>query len=173
MVNRSSQSGNLQLQSPVYVGDELITGKHARLHLSMRDNTQLTLGENTQFSINHYTYTAEQHGGADLELVRGVFRAVTGLIGKLNPAGFSVTTPAATIGIRGTDFWGGYHFSDALDVALLNGKGIDIENAQGKVAINQPNYGSTIAHANARPSPPKQWGTQKLNAARESVSFNP
>lgn len=42
---------------------------------------------------------------AFFRLVRGGFRAVSGLVGKLNREEYAVSTPVATIGIRGTAFW--------------------------------------------------------------------
>jgi hypothetical protein len=41
-----------------------------------------------------------------LSLLKGGFRAVTGLIGKANHDDYSLATPIATIGIRGTDYLG-------------------------------------------------------------------
>lgn len=42
---------------------------------------------------------------AFLRLLKGGFRTVSGLIGKANPEEYRVTTPVATIGIRGTDYY--------------------------------------------------------------------
>ncbi|MGH8446844.1 MAG: hypothetical protein ACREVL_16350, partial [Solimonas sp.] len=42
---------------------------------------------------------------AFLRLLKGGFRTVSGLIGKANPDEYRVTTPVATIGIRGTDYY--------------------------------------------------------------------
>jgi hypothetical protein len=39
-----------------------------------------------------------------LDLITGGLRSVTGLIGKTNPQGVRITTPTATVGVRGTDF---------------------------------------------------------------------
>jgi hypothetical protein len=41
---------------------------------------------------------------AFFSLLKGGFRSVSGLIGKLNPDEYRVATPVATIGIRGTDY---------------------------------------------------------------------
>lgn len=41
---------------------------------------------------------------AFFRLLKGGFRAVSGIIGKNDPAEYRVTTPVATIGIRGTDY---------------------------------------------------------------------
>ncbi len=49
--------------------------------------------------------TATDSGArAYFRLLKGGFRAVSGLIGKANAAEYRVTTPVATIGIRGTDY---------------------------------------------------------------------
>ena len=41
---------------------------------------------------------------AFFSLLKGGFRTVSGLIGKINHEDYSVATPVATIGIRGTDY---------------------------------------------------------------------
>lgn len=45
---------------------------------------------------------------AFFRLVRGGFRAVSGLVGKINREEYAVRVPVATIGIRGTVFFGVY-----------------------------------------------------------------
>lgn len=42
---------------------------------------------------------------AFFRLVRGGFRAVSGLVGKVNREEYAISTPVATMGIRGTTFW--------------------------------------------------------------------
>jgi hypothetical protein len=42
---------------------------------------------------------------AFFRLLKGGFRTVSGLIGKANRSDYEVTTPVATIGIRGTDYY--------------------------------------------------------------------
>lgn len=136
-------SDNLHRNMTVHVGDRIVTGRNARVSLKMLDGAVLTLGADTEFVIGDYSYSKKkQQGSASLELVRGAFRAVTGAIGKLKGRDFKVKTAAGVIGIRGTDFWGGFHFSEALDVALLGGDGIYVENAAGRIEITK--VGDTI-----------------------------
>ncbi len=49
---------------------------------------------------------ATQNGAsrAFFSLLKGGFRSISGLIGKINQDEYQVTTPVATIGIRGTDY---------------------------------------------------------------------
>jgi hypothetical protein len=44
-------------------------------------------------------------GRAFFRLLKGGFRAVSGLIGKADPGEYRISTPVATIGIRGTDYY--------------------------------------------------------------------
>src|SRR5688572_17613971 len=106
----STQAGKttkLYRGAAVVTGDELRTGKNARLKLRMIDGAEITLGENSEFFVREYDLRASEGVGvAVLELTKGFFRAVTGRITKLRDNKFQVKTPLAVIGVRGTDFWG-------------------------------------------------------------------
>lgn len=166
-------SANLSLGAKILTGDHIVTGSNARVGVRMLDGAVLSLGADTEFVINDYRYQEqEKQGTARLELLKGVFRAVTGAIGKLQERDFKVKTAVGTIGIRGTDFWGGFYFSQALDVALLGGEGIYIENAAGVIEVTEPGQGITVNSANELPLPPKRWGEKKLNAAKQSIAWD-
>lgn len=51
------------------------------------------------------TTTPAAQQAASFRLLKGGFRAVTGAIGAINRNDYRVATPAATIGIRGTDYY--------------------------------------------------------------------
>lgn len=171
--SRHDLSENLSKGMPVLISDRIVTGANTRVALEMNDGAILTLGSDTEFVINDYRYSQKlQQGSASLELLKGAFRAVTGAIGKLKERDFKIKTTVAVIGIRGTDFWGGFYFSQALDVALLDGKGIYVENAAGKVEVTTHGDGTTIKNASEAPSTPIHWGDKKLNMAKQSVSWD-
>jgi hypothetical protein len=170
--NHRTTSDNLSRGMTVSTGDRIVTGHDSRVELRMTDGAILTLGADTEFAINDYRYSRQaRQGSARLELFRGAFRAITGAIGKLEGRDFKVRTAAGTIGIRGTDFWGGFYFSQALDVALLGGGGIYVENAAGRVTLTEAGSGTTIQDSDTPPSAPIHWGERKLNAAQQSVSW--
>ncbi|HKQ31033.1 MAG TPA: FecR domain-containing protein, partial [Burkholderiales bacterium] len=109
-VTQAGQTTKLYRGASVITGDQLRTGKNARLKLRMVDGAEITLGENSEFFVREYDLrAAEGVGTATLELTRGFFRAVTGRITKLRDNKFQVKTPLAVIGVRGTDFWGEQH----------------------------------------------------------------
>lgn len=84
-------------------GDMITTGTRGFAVIGLRDGAKFTLRPNTAFAIDRYRHDAGEES-AVMRLLKGGLRAVTGLIGKRNPAGITIGTATATIGIRGTDF---------------------------------------------------------------------
>lgn len=153
-------------------GDRLTTGKGG-IRIRLRDNTRITLAKNTQFEIDRYRYSAEEkEAEARFKLVSGAFRAVTGAIGHLPEPSFEVETSVATMGIRGTDFWGGFIFSGDLDVAMFTGKGVYVRNADGIQEIRLPGEGVTVVSGQS-PSEVKQWPQWKLQQAIDATKLSP
>ena len=157
----------LGINDPVFIQDNLVTKEGARVELSMKDGATLTLGGDASIIIEDYTFEDDQ-GNASLNLTRGAFRMISGALKGVDGRGFSLRTPVATIGIRGTDFWGGRLDGD-FNFALLNGKGIYVENAAGRVEILQIGFGTTVKSPNQRPSPPKKWSSAKVERALKTV----
>ena len=91
---------------PVFQGDTLETGTGAFAVVAFRDESRVTLVENTRFRINRYEYDAQapERSSALMRLFRGGIRAVAGLISKARPESYKVATPVATISTRGTRF---------------------------------------------------------------------
>jgi hypothetical protein len=92
----------LQLQGPVYMGDRIDTGAVGEAQLQFRDDTRLVVGPNSQLVIDKFVFN-EQSTAKDVSInaVRGAFRFITG--GSPKQA-YSLRTPTATIGVRGTKF---------------------------------------------------------------------
>lgn len=102
------RSGNplvVAVGDPVQAGDRVVVGRGGSVGISMRDETLISLGPNSVFDIRAFAYNpTTREGEVDTSIIRGSLRYVTGLIGKLNPRAVKVSTPTATIGIRGTEF---------------------------------------------------------------------
>ncbi|MCP4876392.1 MAG: FecR domain-containing protein [Gammaproteobacteria bacterium] len=84
-------------------GETLNTGSRAFALIKFDDGTKMTLRPNTTFRIEHVN-AQEDRENALFSLIRGGLRALTGTISKFNPNAFRISTPVATIGIRGTEF---------------------------------------------------------------------
>ena len=94
----------LQQGSSILVGDRLATATGSRMRLRMRDGAIVTLGGNSSMTVEAYD-DSQDVGQAVLGLAEGAFSAVSGAIAKLGPDRFTVTTPTATLGVRGTEVW--------------------------------------------------------------------
>ncbi|MEJ6024304.1 FecR family protein [Ramlibacter sp. PS4R-6] len=86
-------------------GDRLTTSDGGSAIIKMQDGTRMTVRPNSELVISQYQFKENANdNGMVMQLVRGGFRAVTGLISKSSPNAARVQTSTATIGIRGTDF---------------------------------------------------------------------
>jgi hypothetical protein len=86
-------------------GDRLTTSEGASAIIKLDDGTRMTVRPNSEMVLQQYHFKENAPDNSMLmQLVRGGFRAVTGLISKNAPDAAKVRTSTATIGIRGTDF---------------------------------------------------------------------
>lgn len=93
-------------------GQGVQTGADGEVHIATEDQGLLALRPNSIFQIERYQARGEASDVAIMHLVKGALRSVTGWIGKRDKAAYRLTTPVATIGIRGTD-----HEATMLDEA--------------------------------------------------------
>jgi hypothetical protein len=93
-------------KSEVESGDTLVAEKNTYAQIRFVDNSEITLKPGTTFRIENFSYDADKPDAdsAAFSLVKGGLRSITGLLGKRNKEKFSLKTPSATIGIRGTTF---------------------------------------------------------------------
>lgn len=100
----------LSLKSEVEAGDTLVTEKNTYALVKFIDNSEITLKPGTTFVVEQFAYQGDQPEGdqASFNLVKGGLRSLSGLLGKRSKEKFSLKTPVATIGIRGTYFTAEY-----------------------------------------------------------------
>ncbi len=150
-------------------GDRIVTRARGVAVVKFDDGTLITVGHDSEFVITRWKQRRFFSNTASLELVRGAFRAVTGAMTQ-RKHDFQVKTVYASIGVRGTDFWGGTNISDhALDVVMLSGKGVWIENDAGRVELTTAGTGTTVQPGKA-PGLAKEWSSTKLNKAVATIT---
>lgn len=90
----------------LYEGDTVISEASSNVQIRMIDGALIWLRANSEFKVDAYKST--RHGASkdesSLQLITGSMRTVTGLIGKRNAQDYRLSTPNATIGVRGTEF---------------------------------------------------------------------
>jgi hypothetical protein len=156
--------------APVFPNEIMSTGEAARLELTFADNTQLTLGEKAKLTLDRYVFNPAAGSGILKFAVAGAFRFLSGKLSKLASADASVTTPFATVGIRGTEFWGGPIDDQVLGVFLIEGV-VSVSNAAGQQILNRPGQGTNIATPGIAPGPVTFWPQDKVNRAIATVTF--
>lgn len=168
-VERPSRSFQPFVGVKVCQGDRFVTGPSSIVELRLRDGTLITVGKESVFTVREFRIYRDQPNVALFDLARGAFRSVTGFITKRSHR-YEVRTAVATIGVRGTDFWGGYGLTDSgLDVIMLSGKGVYVETGAGTVELDQPGLGTTVMPG-AAPSAPKAWGEDKVQRAVATIT---
>jgi len=98
----ASGSRGLAVGSPVYLGDRVETGIFGHVDIEFSDHTRLAVGPNSSMVIDKYVLGSPGRlKSFGLKTARGAFRFLTGDSAK---RAYRITTPTATIGIRGTEF---------------------------------------------------------------------
>ena len=156
--------------APVFLNDVVSTGEGARLEVTFVDRTQLTLGERAKLSLDNYVFDPSAGSGTIKFAVVGAFRFLSGQASKLASADVNVTTPVATIGIRGTEFWGGPIDDQVLGVFLIDGA-VSVANAAGEQILTQSGQGTNIPSPGAAPGPVTFWAADKVSRAIATVTF--
>ncbi len=105
LVTRGGRSFPASAGTKVRAGDTLVTGHASSLGVILRDDSTLSLGEDTTLVLRDFDFSpAEAKLGILVRISRGTMAYLSGLIGRLAPEAARFETPVATIGIRGTRF---------------------------------------------------------------------
>lgn len=90
----------IAVRQRISLGDLIQTGKASQVQLLLLDRSTLSIGSNASVRIDRFVYDPAKGRGASASVTRGAFRFMSGKKNKANTA--SLSSPVATIGIRGT-----------------------------------------------------------------------
>lgn len=179
--SRAADDGTVEalaLGSVIYEGDTVATGDGARLRVRFSDTSSLQMGENAELLIDEMVHpSAEDTGSQAFEFATGVFRFISGSIAHADPDSVSLSTPVATIGIRGTNVVFG-----VLTVGMPEGQShygfqlwdgaVEITSMAGSVILDERGEGTFLPLTKiAAPTPTRQWKEDEAAEARDAVSF--
>ena len=89
----------------VQPSDVIVTGADGLAGITFTDNSLVSLGPNSRFSIDKYRFDSTTHAGEfESSLTRGRLAAISGKMVKQSPEAMKVRTPSAIMGVRGTEF---------------------------------------------------------------------
>lgn len=134
--NEAGEVRELDRRSKFYANETLKTGVGSMAQLRFKDRALMTLKAESQLDIGEYHFggAKDPENKSFLSLVSGGFRTISGAIGSLNESAYRIETPAASIGIRGTD----YELVISLDgkvFAAVHDGGISIVNDIGELDL--------------------------------------
>lgn len=126
-------------------GDAVSTAFASSAQIKMQDGGFVAIRPDTQMKFDKFVFTGKQDGSERgfFSLVKGGFRAVTGMVGRVNKQNYKITTPAATIGIRGTD-----HETFVVPV----GSALVAAGAYSKVNVGETTLTTNLGTVNVLPN---------------------
>jgi len=110
VIDAASASGQvgertLAVGSRVFIGDLVATDAVGEAQLLFSDGTRMVVGSNSSLVIDEFLFrgNATENRFA-VRALGGAFRFISGESGESGDQGYSIQTPSATIGVRGTAF---------------------------------------------------------------------
>jgi hypothetical protein len=158
----------VKVGAPVHLDETVKTGTGARLEIVFVDGTTFTVGEKSSVKIDKFVYDPGSPANAIRLAVVGPFRFVSGKLGTTGGAR-SVVTPFATMGIRGTNFWGG-PIDGQFGVFLAEGE-VTVTTSTGTAVLKAPGAGVNIRAIGAAPGRVTIWPKAKVARAVATVTF--
>jgi hypothetical protein len=104
MITRNNKTIKVEQGTSVQMNDS-ITTKNGKLKVKFQDDTTVLLTESSSLLIDDFVYSpSSKYGRLGLKATSGTVRYVSGKIAHSNPNAVKITTPTASVAVRGTDF---------------------------------------------------------------------
>jgi hypothetical protein len=162
--------------------------------ITFKDDTKVNITANSKLFIDDFVFDpkASDSGKLALKVAMGSVRYASGQIAKNNAQQVNITTPTATIAVRGTDFNMVVDETGESLVILLPsckddkdvkkfeleenkcrvGK-IEVTTLAGSVILEEAFSGTYVFSANAAPTPPRIINTVESNIGMHMLLANP
>jgi hypothetical protein len=102
---RGGVSQVLQPGDRVFQSDVLSTGADGSVGITFADDSVMSLGPDSRLSLDAFRFDTTTHEGVfESSLTQGTLVVKSGGIAKQTPEAMRVRTPAALLGVRGTEF---------------------------------------------------------------------
>nr|WP_315490202.1 FecR domain-containing protein [uncultured Rhodoferax sp.] len=139
-----AQVRGLRSGDTVFVGEQLQAAANGEAVLRMNDGGYLAVRPGAQFRVDDFAADKSSNDRMTVRLMQGGLRFITGWIAKLNPSGYRVRTPSATIGVRGTDHEA-YFLTDPMAQAWSQRAGTYDKVSAGQTYLETPDGSVDIA----------------------------
>jgi hypothetical protein len=137
----ASDQDDLYFNRDVFAGELVRTPASASTVIRFQDKTQIQVGANSSLTIDRFVYDPSSGTGAGaIKFSTGIFRFITGSI--RNKAAFLLTTPTASLAIRGTKFIVAVAADGSTTVGVIDGE-VDVAPC-GNSAVARENAGHAV-----------------------------
>lgn len=144
-----SNTRNLVRQDDVHSNEVVNTGANSAARFIFRDNTILSVGASSSVTLDKFVFDSNANNSSvALSMSRGVMRFVTGNLPKNV---YSIRTPTAVIGIRGTTLVVTVAANGLTNVSVIEGS-VSVSAAGTTTTVNS-GY-STSVSPGGPPTPP-------------------
>jgi hypothetical protein len=104
-IQRAGARTPAQVGARIAQSDVIVTGADGSVGITFADDSRLSVGPNSVLAIDRFAFDSTTHQGAFASSLRkGTLAAVSGKLTKQSPDAMTVRTPAAILGVRGTEF---------------------------------------------------------------------
>jgi len=104
-VMRGGERLPVAIGDPLFEKDVLETGPDGGVGLTFNDNTVFSAGPNSQVALDQFRFDSDNfRGEMHAGISKGTLTVVSGDIARSSPEAMKITTPTATLGVRGTTF---------------------------------------------------------------------
>jgi len=85
--------------------DRVVTGADGSVGITLRDETLLAVGPNSNVWLEKYAFDPTSHDGVlNATVKRGTLGVISGKLSKQSPGAVQFRTPTSILGVRGTEF---------------------------------------------------------------------
>ena len=142
----------LRVGIDVSANERIVTRANDRAHLVFLDGSALTIGPDSDMTIDRFVYDpGQQTGDLAMSATRGVFRYVGGAISKKSAV--IVKTPSASIGIRGGIMTVALASDGSAIVTFLYGQSLTVTGFGGTSVATRAGSQILVPY-NGPPQPP-------------------
>src|SRR5579862_7910655 len=104
-IQRGSEKLPANVGASLQANDTIVTGADGSAGITFTDNSLVSVGPNSVFAIDKYSFDTTTHQGEfQGNLRQGRLAAISGKMVKQSPESMKIRTPSAIMGVRGTEF---------------------------------------------------------------------
>lgn len=164
VVNRNNRQYILARQSRIYTSDIFDTDATSMVEVTFLDESVITIARKSHLVLHQYLSDSDSTS-MNLNLTKGTIRAVLNSRSEL-----IIGTPLASVQLSGGGSFARFA-ANTLEIVMLGNGKLQVSNDDGDVAINRPNYGTTVI-AGSAPRSPVLWTQSRLRKAFQVTNIS-